>query len=60
MSTKHANFVQADPGGRADDIVALMVHVRSTVAETLGVDLHAETAMVGYDAATVEAAGGRS
>ena len=60
VSTKHANFIQADPGGRADDIVALMVHVRSTVAETLGVDLHAETAMVGYDSATVEAAGGRS
>jgi len=60
VSTKHANFIQADPGGRADDIVALMVHVRSTVAETLGVDLHAETALVGYDSATVEAAGGRS
>lgn len=59
VSPKHANFIQADPGGRADDVLALMAHVRARVAEEFGVDLHAETAIVGYPDATIEAAGGR-
>ena len=37
VSEKHANFIQADKGGRADDVRALMDHVRSVVAERCGV-----------------------
>ena len=32
VSEKHANFIQADKGGRADDVRALMEHVRRQVA----------------------------
>ena len=35
VSTKHANFIQADAGGRADDVHALMVEVRRRVADAL-------------------------
>ena len=49
VSTKHANFFQADPGGSADDVVALMVEVRRRVQAHTGVDLNAETRLVGFD-----------
>jgi UDP-N-acetylmuramate dehydrogenase len=48
VSPKHANFIQADPGGRADDVVALMAEVRRRVLEHSGVVLHAETRLVGF------------
>jgi UDP-N-acetylmuramate dehydrogenase len=48
VSTKHANFIQADAGGSADDVRALMVEVRRRVAEATGVDLHPETVLVGF------------
>jgi UDP-N-acetylmuramate dehydrogenase len=48
VSSKHANFIQADPGGRADDVRALMEEVRRRVAEHVGVDLHPETVLVGF------------
>ena len=51
VSDKHANFVQADPGGSADDVFALMVEVRDAVAERTGVRLHPETVLVGFDEA---------
>jgi UDP-N-acetylmuramate dehydrogenase len=47
VSTKHANFVQADPGGSADDVLALMAEVRRRVEDTFGVRLEAETRIVG-------------
>ena len=50
VSTKHANFIQADPGGRADDVIALMREVRRRVSERFGVDLHRETVVVGSTA----------
>ena len=50
VSTKHANFIQADPGGRADDVIALMGEVRRRVSERFGVDLHRETVVVGSTA----------
>ena len=49
VSDKHANFIQADAGGSADDVFALMVEVRDTVEERTGVRLHPETALVGFD-----------
>jgi UDP-N-acetylmuramate dehydrogenase len=48
VSTKHANFFQADPGGSADDIVALMAEVRRRVHDRTGVDLVPETRLVGF------------
>ena len=48
VSDKHANFIQADPGGRAADVRAVMAEVQRRVHEVHGVDLHAETHMVGF------------
>jgi UDP-N-acetylmuramate dehydrogenase len=49
VSTKHANFIQADPGGRADDVYALMAEVRRRVRSHAGVDLHPETVLLGFN-----------
>jgi len=49
VSPKHANFIQADAGGSADDVFAVMVAVRDAVAEATGVRLHPETRLVGFD-----------
>ncbi len=48
VSTKHANFIQADPGGSADDVAALILEVRRRVAAATGVSLHPELRMVGF------------
>ena len=56
VSAKHANFIQADEGGSADDVVALMAELRALVADRTGVDLHAETHLLGFDPARAEAA----
>ena len=57
VSTKHANFIQADPGGHAADVVALMAEVRRRVRDSSGVDLRAETRLVGFDTETVRRRG---
>jgi len=49
VSDKHANFIQADAGGSADDVFALMVEVAQRVEEVHGVRLHPETRMIGLD-----------
>ncbi|HZA00378.1 MAG TPA: hypothetical protein VE575_16580, partial [Acidimicrobiales bacterium] len=49
VSPKHANFFQADRGGSADDLRALMEVVRRRVRERAGVDLRPETRLVGFD-----------
>jgi len=49
VSTRHANFIQADPAGSADDVHRLIGHVRSTVAEATGVHLSTEVRMIGFD-----------
>jgi UDP-N-acetylmuramate dehydrogenase len=49
VSTKHANFIQADEGGSADDVRALMALIQRRVREVAGIDLHPETHLVGFD-----------
>ena len=51
VSEKHANFIQADAGGSADDVFALMMAVRDAVEDATGVRLHPETRLVGFDEA---------
>lgn len=53
VSPKHANFIQADAGGRADDVFAVMVAVRDVVEAATGIRLHPETRLVGFDEAEV-------
>ncbi|MBO0715504.1 MAG: UDP-N-acetylmuramate dehydrogenase, partial [Acidimicrobiales bacterium] len=48
VSPKHANFIQADGGGSADDVRALMEEVRSAVADRCGVRLETEVRLVGF------------
>jgi UDP-N-acetylmuramate dehydrogenase len=49
VSEKHANFIQADPDGSADDVAALIAEVRARVREHAGVDLHPELRLVGFN-----------
>ena len=48
VSTRHANFIQADDGGRADDVYALMAEVHDLVLEATGVSLRPETRCIGF------------
>jgi UDP-N-acetylmuramate dehydrogenase len=48
VSEKHANFIQADKDGRADDVLALMAHIRDVVSELSGVVLQAEVRLLGF------------
>jgi UDP-N-acetylmuramate dehydrogenase len=48
VSDKHANFIQADAGGSADDVLRLLLHVRREVADRLGVLLEPEVRLVGF------------
>ncbi|MGH9179240.1 MAG: UDP-N-acetylmuramate dehydrogenase, partial [Acidimicrobiales bacterium] len=48
VSPKHANFVQADEGGRADDVMALITEVQRLVEERMGVGLAPELRLVGF------------
>jgi UDP-N-acetylmuramate dehydrogenase len=48
VSPKHANFIQADAGGSADDVHRLIEHVRSVVADRTGVVLEPEVRLVGF------------
>jgi UDP-N-acetylmuramate dehydrogenase len=50
VSPRHANFIQADPGGSADDVLALMREVAERVRHHSGVELVAETHIVGEPA----------
>ena len=49
VSTKHANFIQADAGGSADDVAKLIDEVRRLVAERCGVELETEVELVGFE-----------
>ena len=50
VSSKHANFIQSDEGGRAADIVEVMREVRRRVRADHGVELAMETHLVGFEA----------
>jgi UDP-N-acetylmuramate dehydrogenase len=49
VSPKHANFIQVDEGGSADDVRALMDEVRKTVEDRFGVVLTLENRLIGFD-----------
>ena len=49
VSDKHANFIQADPGGRAYDVFELMGMVRQRVVEATGVELERENRLIGFE-----------
>ncbi len=48
VSTKHANFIQTEHGGAAGDVLALMEEIRRRVLAGCGIDLQAETRLVGF------------
>ena len=48
VSDKHANFIQADEGGRAADVRAVIEHVRAAVADEYGILLHSEVRLIGF------------
>jgi UDP-N-acetylmuramate dehydrogenase len=48
VSDKHANFIQADDDGSADDVAALIDHVRTVVADRFGVVLRPEVRLIGF------------
>ena len=49
VSTKHANFIQADPNGSADDVYQLIQQVRQRVFDQFGVLLHCENRLIGFE-----------
>jgi UDP-N-acetylmuramate dehydrogenase len=49
VSEKHANFLVADTGARADDVHALIRAVQQRVEETSGIRLEPELRLIGFD-----------
>lgn len=49
VSEKHANFIQADVGGSAIDVVTLMAEIRRRVRNEFGFDLRSEIRLAGFD-----------
>ena len=49
VSTKHANFIQADEDGSADDVRQLMSVVRRAVEERTGYALRTEIRLIGFE-----------
>ena len=50
VSTKHANFIQADEGGSAEDVWRLVQEVQRLVEERTGIHLEPELRVVGFPA----------
>jgi UDP-N-acetylmuramate dehydrogenase len=48
VSPKHANFIQADEGGSALDVLRVMSTVRERVKEAHGYDLRSEIRLLGF------------
>jgi UDP-N-acetylmuramate dehydrogenase len=55
VSEKHANFIQADEGGRARDVLDVINSVRAQVAEATGYVLRSEVRLVGFSDVEPEA-----
>ncbi len=49
VSTKHANFIQADPDGSADDVFSLIREIQLRVATATSIELTVENRLVGFD-----------
>lgn len=49
VSTKHANFIQVDEGGSAQDVYALIRHLQHQIAETTGIRLLPENRLIGFE-----------
>ena len=49
VSEKHANFIQADEGGSADDVRALIEDVRRRVEAATGFSLRSEIRLIGFE-----------
>jgi UDP-N-acetylmuramate dehydrogenase len=49
VSDKHANFIQADEGGRAADVKMLIEQVRAAVVRETGYLLRSEVRLVGFE-----------
>ena len=60
VSDKHANFIQSDEGGSADDVVELMTFVRQRVSEAHGIDLRSEIRLVGFPTPVSSQAGAQT
>jgi UDP-N-acetylmuramate dehydrogenase len=54
VSGKHANFIVADDGGSADDVMAVVRHVQRTVEERTGIRLRTEVRLVGFDGPDID------
>lgn len=48
VSEKHANFIQSEPGGRADDVVSLMCEVQDEVSRRHGITMRSEVRLIGF------------
>ncbi len=48
VSDKHANFIQADPDGRADDVYRLIRHIQRVIADNDGIELRTENRLIGF------------
>ena len=48
VSERHANFIQSDQGGSADDVIAVMRHVQARVYEEAGIVLRSEIKLLGF------------
>ena len=60
VSELHDNFIQADAGGSADDVMSLMAEVARRVEAHSGVRLHPETHFVGFERPFERDVGSRS
>jgi UDP-N-acetylmuramate dehydrogenase len=49
VSPKHANFIQADEGGSALDVLRVMATLRERVKEAHGYELRSEIRLVGFE-----------
>jgi UDP-N-acetylmuramate--alanine ligase len=53
VSERHANFVQADQAGSANDVLAVMRHVQRQVSASTGILLRSEIRLLGFGADVV-------